>query len=45
MKPDLERTLKLKQAAERLMCEGNMERYLHALRLLLAQRTRNAALA
>lgn len=23
MKPDLERTLKLKQAAERLMCEGN----------------------
>ena len=40
MQPNIERAQKLQQAATRMMLDGNVERYLHALRLLFALRSR-----
>jgi hypothetical protein len=45
MKPNMERTRKVKDAATRLMMAGDVERYMHALRLLLALKRRSVALA
>lgn len=45
MKPNTERARKLQQAATRMMLEGNVESYLHALRLLFALRSRSVAVA
>ncbi len=41
----MKRYLKLKQAATRLMVAGDVQRYLHALRLMHALRARNGAVA
>ncbi|MBZ0206449.1 MAG: hypothetical protein K8H89_08995 [Flavobacteriales bacterium] len=40
MRPNAERARKLMDTATRLMLAGDVERYLHALRLLFAMRTR-----
>lgn len=45
MKPNVERAEKLMEVATRMMLAGNVERYLHALRLLFALRTRPVAMA
>lgn len=45
MKPNTERARKLKDAATRMMMAGNVERYVHALRLLFALRARQVAMA
>ncbi|MCC6838697.1 MAG: hypothetical protein IT230_00915 [Flavobacteriales bacterium] len=45
MRTNVERAAKLQQTATRMMLEGNVQRYLHALRLLVAVRRRNLALA
>ena len=42
MKPNMERARKLMETATRMMLEGNVERYLRALRLLVALRGRGA---
>lgn len=44
MKTNLERALRLKKAADRMMIEGNVERHLHAMRLLFTLRRRNLEL-
>lgn len=44
MKPNIERARKLEATATRMMIAGNVERYLHALRLLFTLRNRNTAL-
>ena len=36
MKTNVDRAARLQQAATRMMIEGNVKRYLHALRLLFA---------
>ncbi len=41
----MKRYLKLKQAATRLMVAGDVQRYLHALRLMHDLRTRTGAVA
>ena len=41
----IERYGKLKQAATRLMVAGDVQRYLHALRLMHALRSRHVAAA
>ena len=41
----MKRYLKLKQAATRLMVAGDVQRYLHALRLMNTLRSRMAAAA
>lgn len=41
----MKRYLKLKQAATRLMMAGDLERYLHALRLMHVLRMRTGAVA
>lgn len=41
----MKRYLKLKQAATRLMMAGDLERYLHALRLMHTLRMRTGAVA
>lgn len=45
MKPNMERAQRLNVIATRMMLEGNVERYLHALRLLFAVRKRNLGVA
>lgn len=45
MKPDKGRAARLNAIATRMMIEGNVERYLHALRLIFMLRHRHAALA
>ncbi|HQV37704.1 MAG: hypothetical protein IPO60_02755 [Flavobacteriales bacterium] len=45
MKPNAERAQKLMNAATRMMMAGDVERYLHALRLLFALRMRPVAMA
>jgi hypothetical protein len=45
MKPNMERARKLMDTATRMMMEGNVERYLHALRLLMAMRCRTVVTA
>ncbi|HMN07096.1 MAG TPA: hypothetical protein PKD45_15380 [Flavobacteriales bacterium] len=45
MKPNLERAQRLNAIATRMMMEGNVERYLHALRLLCMARMRGLATA
>ncbi|MBS1546387.1 MAG: hypothetical protein JST38_12340 [Bacteroidetes bacterium] len=45
MKPNTERARKLKDAATRMMMAGDVERYMHALRLLITLRGRSVALA
>lgn len=45
MTPNAERAQKLMNAATRLMVAGDVQRYLHALRLLFAMRTRTVRLA
>lgn len=45
MKPNAERARKLMDAATRMMLVGDVERYMHALRLLFALRKRSGALA
>ncbi|MBP8822604.1 MAG: hypothetical protein KBH07_03035 [Flavobacteriales bacterium] len=45
MKTNVDRAARLQQAATRMMIEGNVKRYLHALRLLFALRRRNLELA
>lgn len=40
MKPNAERARKLMDTATRMMLAGDVERYLHALRLLFALRAR-----
>lgn len=40
-----ERYLKLKQVATRMMVAGDVQRYLHALRLMYALRARTGAVA
>ncbi len=42
MNPNSDRTRKLMDAATRMMLVGDVERYLHALRLLFAMRKRGA---
>ncbi len=44
MKTNMERALRLKEAATRMMIEGNVERYLRAMRLLFTLRRRNLEL-
>jgi hypothetical protein len=41
----LQRYLKLKQAATRSMLAGDVQRYLHALRLMYALRSRTAVMS
>lgn len=45
MKPNMERAKRLNALATRMMIEGNVERYLQALRLLFTLRRRNLELA
>ena len=45
MKPNTERARKLMDTATRMMLAGNVERYLHALRLLFALRGREVEVA
>ena len=45
MKPNTERAQKLMNVATSMMMAGNVERYLHALRLLFALRTRAVVMA
>lgn len=45
MKPNAERARNLMNAATRMMLAGNVERYMHALRLLVALRGRQVATA
>ncbi|MGV9012682.1 MAG: hypothetical protein ACOH13_08830 [Flavobacteriales bacterium] len=45
MKPVDARAKKLNETATRLMMAGNVDRYLHALRLLFTLRTRSLPLA
>lgn len=45
MKPNMERAQRLNAIATRMMIEGNVERYLQALRLLFALRRCNTGLA
>lgn len=45
MKPNMERAQRLNAIATRMMIEGNVERYLQALRLLFALRRCNMGAA
>lgn len=45
MKPNAARAQNLMNAATRMMVAGDVERYLHALRLLFALRTRHVTMA
>lgn len=45
MTPNAERAQKLMNAATRMMVAGDVQRYLHALRLLFAMRTRTIRIA
>lgn len=45
MKPNMERAQRLSAIATRMMIEGNVERYLHALHLLFTVRRHNTRLA
>jgi len=42
MEPNKERTRKLEGMATRMLLAGNLERYLHALRLLVVLRQRSS---
>ncbi|HRN36355.1 MAG TPA: hypothetical protein PLV70_03170 [Flavobacteriales bacterium] len=42
MEPNKERTRKLEGMATRMLLTGNLERYLHALRLLVVLRQRSS---